>query len=373
MSGKWVRDNGCLSNPDLVERGNVKTEEIVGLMEALGKVVVPLGSILLLTICSNCRSQRVFPIGLVRDAANPYDGRTKLKAGEIEMMTTGFMLRCAVTLSAVLASSITHADNLAQSQFWMGGVPVRDVQGAAGGVSSSAAFDHIGPEGVSGSGYAGYEAGVLTTSAHVTNPTSSVVQTLSTAGFGDRITISSDALNGQAGSVKLSLYFPSKWEIQPDPSNPSGTINAFVEVVFSLGAKKANFGQGWSADFPINQPVQQFSNPTGYEDFDFVFGQEIDLQINLTSRASTKQGVTALLDNSVYWGGISVVTVDGQAITDFSVTSASGIDWAKSYVPYIPPAVPEPSGVMLVLAGAGVLAAARKRAQRERQNALMSF
>jgi hypothetical protein len=62
------------------------------------------------------------------------------------------------------------------------------------------------------------------------------------------------------------------------------------------------------------------------------------------------------LGNSVYWGGISsVTTLDGTEV-NYVLSSDSGIDYAKSYVPS---PVPEPSSVLLFAGGAALLFARR--------------
>lgn len=63
------------------------------------------------------------------------------------------------------------------------------------------------------------------------------------------------------------------------------------------------------------------------------------------------------LGNSIYWGGISqVTTLDGTPL-DVTISSSSGTDYFKSYIP----AVPEPASVSLVMAGMAVLLITRRR------------
>lgn len=63
------------------------------------------------------------------------------------------------------------------------------------------------------------------------------------------------------------------------------------------------------------------------------------------------------LGNSIYWGGISqVTTLDGTPL-DVTISSSSGTDYFKSYIP----AVPEPASVSLVMAGMAALLITRRR------------
>lgn len=66
--------------------------------------------------------------------------------------------------------------------------------------------------------------------------------------------------------------------------------------------------------------------------------------------------------HSSYWGGVSEVTANGVAISDFSIVSASGTDYSHSFVP---PPVPEPEQIWLTLAGGLVGALAWRRQRRQ--------
>ncbi|GAB4040317.1 MAG: hypothetical protein Fur0014_10720 [Rubrivivax sp.] len=99
-----------------------------------------------------------------------------------------------------------------------------------------------------------------------------------------------------------------------------------------------------------------------------VFGQPLNLDFYATAQASMTVYAQAVgyyasgdlsldLGNSFYWDGIDAVTVDGLPV-DFTVTSASGTDYAASLAP-----VPEPGTALLWAGGlAGLLAERRRRA-----------
>jgi hypothetical protein len=74
--------------------------------------------------------------------------------------------------------------------------------------------------------------------------------------------------------------------------------------------------------------------------------------------------VTASCDagNSIYWGGVIAVTdLNGNAVDGWSITSASGTDYAKSFVPI--GGVPEPASWMLMIVGFGLMGAALRQRQ----------
>ena len=103
-----------------------------------------------------------------------------------------------------------------------------------------------------------------------------------------------------------------------------------------------------------------------------LFGYAFDVRFGLFGQTATnlqyvptESFASALssfdLGHSIYWGGISSVNVDGVGV-DFSVTSASGDDYTKSFAPNVT-AVPEPQTCALLLAGLAVIGAVARRRQ----------
>lgn len=89
-------------------------------------------------------------------------------------------------------------------------------------------------------------------------------------------------------------------------------------------------------------------NPFGVftDSVTFEFGVPFLLLVSLDGGAEGSMGgqsASADLSHSLYWAGISGVTINGQPVTNFSVSSDSGTNWAQSFVP-----VPEPSSVALL-------------------------
>ena len=67
--------------------------------------------------------------------------------------------------------------------------------------------------------------------------------------------------------------------------------------------------------------------------------------------------------HSIYWGGISSVTFNGDSVP-YDLTSLSGFDWTQSQIPTN--SVPEPNSLLLLASGlAGIASfACRRRAGR---------
>lgn len=76
----------------------------------------------------------------------------------------------------------------------------------------------------------------------------------------------------------------------------------------------------------------------------FTVGDTLKIQMTANARASAQGDLSgsasadANLANSLYWGGITSITVGGITTTNFIALSPTGTDWKRSYVP--PPVIP---------------------------------
>lgn len=92
---------------------------------------------------------------------------------------------------------------------------------------------------------------------------------------------------------------------------------------------------------------------------DYIIGSKLDLDVRMSTYAYAYSqhgsSASAAMDasHSSYWAGIVSLTQDGQMISDYAVTSDSGTDYSRSFVPARE--VPEPNSFMLILLGAVLL------------------
>lgn len=203
----------------------------------------------------------------------------------------------------------------------------------------------------------------------------------------------SASLHLQPGVIKLSGEFSGSGDaiargiLRDDltfsaPGVAAGTMANVTFWVYVNGALSANnvgvTDAGWQlqADlgggaFDINRAGTLYGsgpyspNP-GYHGDSFGWysatvaiqiGYAAPLDIELTGSAQGAYeydtglpAATFDLGHSLYWGGISSVTVGGVNLASYSVASASGLDYSASLVP-----VPEPSTAWLGVFGFGAL------------------
>ena len=100
----------------------------------------------------------------------------------------------------------------------------------------------------------------------------------------------------------------------------------------------------------------------------FQFGIAAPLDVELFGLAQSAYNISGSspghasfdLGHSLYWGGISNVSVGGQPISNYSIASASGTDYSRSFAPS---PVPEPGSAALLSWGLAWLVRQRLRAK----------
>jgi hypothetical protein len=96
------------------------------------------------------------------------------------------------------------------------------------------------------------------------------------------------------------------------------------------------------------------------------FQQPLDIELSASAVSQTGGEAVADLTNSLYWGGITGVSIGGVKVDGFTVTSASGTNWANSFIP-TSGGVPEPAAWALMLTGFGAVGASLRLRRRPGQ------
>lgn len=186
-----------------------------------------------------------------------------------------------------------------------------------------------------------------------------IARVTSFTAFGDAMTIDLPGLTGRQGWLQAEIVLP--W-------SGAASMSRWVTGSLAFGYRVGT--EDWGGQFVIDNGSfvpslwhgPDFAAPGSPMVFKvpFVFGQPIDIlaSMTVTTDASTTPlggdfDVVIDATHSLYWKGISQVT-DGQGrvLSGYSVTSDSGTDWSRSFVP---PPVPEPGSLALMAAGLGLL------------------
>lgn len=289
-----------------------------------------------------------------------------------------------VSLATALMSSVaSHASTFALAQ-------LDRPSGIFGGAINEYIFNPVGPVersiadpwGSAGT-FALAEYGILKAkaTASATDDPYGSFTARSGVGFSDQLTFTAAGLEGQAGTLNATIFFDRDLSHQGEPTGYArGDLSVATSFdTFYYQDLLSLQPSGCSVSAPPCQ-LQHTSSLAGTGTIQYVwqtptslalaipftFGQATDLSVSLDMQAVAffTEGSSAWLadaSHSLYWGGInSVSAASGQPVT-FTVSSASGTDYLRSFAPA---QVPEPSTLFLLIVGFIGLFAARRRFQQ---------
>lgn len=257
------------------------------------------------------------------------------------------------------ATTVNTAQLAVQPSFFDGTGPFHEVQTREGAVSVSGsatgAFDS------SGAGTTFVDYGVIKLSGEA----SGSLYTLSRGIFRDELLITAPGVpTGTFGTVTFSITVDgllaagseggtvASWQLDADVGGGA----------YDLSVRGRQNGALLGGEY-IGSPFGEFIG-TGTFYFGVASRLEVELeglaQAGYSDRSPGLPRASYDLARSLYWGGIHDVSVNGVALSDYSVLSASGTDYRNSLAP-APGLVPEPASLGLTLAGLGLLAGRQRR------------
>lgn len=194
-----------------------------------------------------------------------------------------------------------------------------------------------------------------------------------TAGYSDTVTIFG-APTGTLGTMVVTFDILGSMSYSGN-CTPLITGAAACFAAWSAGAADSgptSINQGGRVDNIHGASGSSFGMQAAT--FSFHYGVPFTLSGSLTAEAYDdgldNSSVSVDMSHSVYWGGISDVTANGQAFTSFSLTSDSGTDWTKSFIPTTGPSIsaaPEPNLAAVIAMLAGAVFVLRRRASLARR------
>ncbi|MBX3637267.1 MAG: hypothetical protein KF683_18010 [Rubrivivax sp.] len=161
------------------------------------------------------------------------------------------------------------------------------------------------------------------------------------AGWEDQWTFNAPGLAGQAGIAHALLAVDASWAFGGFAGAAGIALQPYInsaQFTYPGGGGSIQL-QGWNTSFFPNGVSQtvQLTIP-------FVFGQSFDFAVFMTLRAGLRSvsGVAGLSNSdavaSASWQGLSGVFVGGSPVANYTLASASGVDWTTP-VPEAPSAL----------------------------------
>jgi hypothetical protein len=182
------------------------------------------------------------------------------------------------------------------------------------------------------------------------------------------------AIYFQAPSLTVSTFGEAHMPLPPEVyADGNGFTEVHASFTYSMYSNAMGYAQGQrvSTVQRVGADVFEVSREEGPPLQDFVWGVTIgdpfDLHIYVDAISAVQDPLThgpvgvatVNAGNSAYWGGVSRVVLDDGTTFDYSLTSSSGFDWGKSYIPNISAPVPEPAPILMGLIGMAALVARR--------------
>jgi hypothetical protein len=181
-----------------------------------------------------------------------------------------------------------------------------------------------------------------------------------------QVTLGAVKLYSHSQSTPLSEAYSTVWADywwdMTINSGPAGTQGTYKPQIWVGGSESAgadcmaghslevfknniNYGSwvgGYMGSSYTGYPLNQMYTAT----IPITFG--VPFSMYVATWAQTTLNATTDMWNSVYWMGFAEVRdASGNLVTDYTVQSASGIDWSQP--------IPEPSGMLALLGGLGSL------------------
>lgn len=210
------------------------------------------------------------------------------------------------------------------------------------------------------------------------------------ARMNDLITLSRDDLNGQTGHVVFAFEHNVDLDVMAElGSRAAMGMSLSAGIITNQGFSMSWTSADYREDGLLGAPDTSLFADTGTSvggttpeavtvrtatwvnrillEADFVFGEEFYewVEIALSGFTNSQSGAARLMPGglSAFWfDGIQSVTAGGIDVSDYQVSSASGMDYTRSYGSGKPVKVPEPGSLALLLAGLFGLAWVRRAA-----------